>query len=205
MANQKFTSIKDFKRVAYLPRLGKIRLGVKVVSKNTGKQYPKEVDYFVVPPEVAKVYGDKPKVLDVMFPSEDPAQVIPYCYKRYGSNNRLMCKGDGETAIWFNPETNQMEERKCPCEALEEGKCDKRGHLMVILPRVSFGGVYQIDTGSGMNINRVLDAMEYWKTMVGRCKCILLTLERVPEKVGNPENGTMQTHYLFRFGTKIRR
>jgi len=223
MEQKQFTQIKDFKRVQYLPRLGKIRLGVKAVSKKTGKEYPKEVDYFVCPPEVryyetkerdpdgqftgqiikVPIYGDKPKLLDIMFPSDDPAQVIPYCYKSYGANNRLKCKGDGETAIWFNPETKEMEERKCPCEALEKRECDKRGHLMVILPKVSLGGVYQIDTGSGVNINRILDAIGYWKEMVGRCKLLPLTLERVPEKVGNPENGTMQTHYLLKFGTNL--
>lgn len=203
MEQKKFTEIKDFKRVAYLPRLGKVRLGIKKISARTGKEYPAEVDYFVVPPEVAKVYGEKPKKLDIMFPSEDQAEVMPFCYKSYGANQRLKCKGDGEMAIWFNPESKEMEERKCPCEALEKGECSKRGHLMVILPKVSLGGVYQIDSGSGININRVLDAMSYWKTMVGRCKAILLTLERVPEKVGNPENGTMQTHFLFKFGSDL--
>lgn len=203
MNQQKFTAIKDFKRVAYLPRLGKVRLGVKAVSQRTGKEFPKEVDYFVCPPEVKAVYGEKPKILDVMFPSENQAEVIPFSYKCYGSNQRLKCKGDGETAIWFNPETKEMEEKKCPCEALEKNECGKRGHLMVILPKVSLGGVYQIDTGSGTNINRILDVIAYWKAMVGRCKCIPLTLERVPEKVGNPANGTMQTHYLFRFSTNL--
>lgn len=200
---QKFTSIKDFKRIQYLPRLGKVRLGIKVISQKTGKEYPKEVDYFVCPPEVKAVYGEKPKILDVMFPSENQAEVIPYSYKSYGSNQRLKCKGDGEEAIWFNPETKEMEEKKCPCDALEKNECGKRGHLMVILPKVSLGGVYQIDTGSGTNINRILDVMAYWKEMVHRCKCIPLTLERVAEKVGNPANGTMQTHYLFRFSTNL--
>lgn len=203
----------------YLPRLGKIRLGIKCVSKKTGKEYPKEVEYFVCPPEVQKVYGERPVVLDVMFPSENQADVIPYCYKSYGSNQKLKCKGDGETATWFNPETKEMEEKKCPCEELEsrieekklEGKlvkvkvgpsCAKRGHLMVILPKISLGGVYQIDTGSGVNINRILDAIDYWKGMVGRCKCIPLTLERVPEKVTGPD-GKMQPHYLFRFSSKV--
>lgn len=201
--NERPTEIKGFKRMPYLPRLGKIRLGVKCISKKTRKEYPKEVDYFVCPPEVKKIYGEKPKIVDVMFPSENQAEVIPFSYKSYGSNQRLKCRGDGEVATWFNPETKAMEEKKCPCPALEKNLCGKRGHLMVILPKVSLGGVYQIDTGSGANINRILDAMDYWKGMVGRCKCIPLTLERVQEKMLNPVDGTMQTHYLFRFSTKL--
>lgn len=204
----KFTEIKGFKRMPYLPRLGKIRLGIKVISERTKKEYPKEVEYFVCPPEVQKVYGETPKLLDIMFPSESQSEVIPFSYKCYGSNQKLKCKGDGEVAVWFNLETKGMEGKVCPCDALdrkEAGKdsCGKRGHLMVILPKVSLGGVYQVDTGSGANINRVLDAMEYWKGMVGRCKCIPLTLERVPEKMSNPADGKMQTHYLFRFSSKV--
>ena len=205
MANEngsRFTEIVGFKRMQYLPRLGKIRLGIKKVSAKSGKEYPTEVDYFVCPPEVQKVYGDKPKQIDIMFPSEDFGQVIPYCYKKYGSNQKLQCKGNGEIAIYFDVETKAQIQKKCPCEFLEQKKCAKRGHLMVILPRVSLGGVYQIDTGSGANINRVLDAMEYWKLMVGRCKCIPLTLERVPEKMSEPD-GKMQTHYLFRFSSQV--
>lgn len=220
--NQKYTQIKGFRRFKYLPRLGKIRLGVKAVSKRTGAEYPKEVDYFVCPPEVMNAapiigtdpengkpiygppfYGEKPKVLDIMFPSEDPAEVIPFCYKCYGANQRLKCKGDGESATYFDPATKEMVNRKCPCEALEKGDCAQRGHLMVILPLVNIAGVYQVDTGSSVNINRVLDAMNYWTQLVQRCTRLPLTLERVEEKILNPNDGTMQSHYLFRFGTKM--
>lgn len=226
------TEIIGFKRMVYLNRIGKIRLGIKVKSLRTGKEHPKEVDYFVCPDEVkyrmeqkrtpgvlytgewvkVPIYGETPKLLDIMFPSEDQAEVIPYCYKLYGSNQMLKCKGDGKAGVWFNPETKQMEERKCPCPELEWRKvdgvskgpsCGIRGHLRVILPKVSLGGVYQIDTGSVANINRILNAMDYWKGMVGRCKCIPLTLERVPEKMLNPMDGKMQTHYLLQFSSNI--
>jgi hypothetical protein len=197
-----YKEIKGFKRYAYLPRLGKIRLGIKQVSKKTGNEYPTEVDYFVCPPEVQKIYGEKPKILDIMFPSEDPTVVIPFCYKSYGSNQKIKCRGDGESAIFFDLESKEMKERICPCEALEQKKCDKRGHLMVILPRISLAGVYQIDTGSGVNINRILDTMAYWQGMIGRCKCIPLILERIPEKISNPD-GKMQTHYPFKFGSLL--
>jgi hypothetical protein len=55
-----FTRIKDLSDKRRLPRLGKIRLGIKCKSVSTGNEYPKEVEYFVCPPEVQKVYGEKP-------------------------------------------------------------------------------------------------------------------------------------------------
>ena len=67
-----------------LPRLGIIRLGLK--AKNAkGVEYPKEMDYFVCPPEVQKVYGEKPKELDVMIPCENIESCFPQYYKMYGS------------------------------------------------------------------------------------------------------------------------
>jgi len=198
---KRFTSIAGFRRTQFLPRLGKIRLGIKVKTAK-GTEYPKETDYFVCPPEVIAVYGEKPTSLDILLPSEDPNIVVPYCYKKYGSNQKLHCKGNGEIAIGQN-EKGEMVEKKCPCEDLKNKKCSQRGHLMVIIPRVSLGGVYQIDTGSTSNINKVMDAMLYWQTMAGHCKGIPLTIERVPEKLEDPISHKMNTHYLFKFSSAV--
>ncbi|MEW6482870.1 MAG: hypothetical protein AB1397_07770 [bacterium] len=207
MNGKTFTEIKGWRETRYLPRLGKIRLGIKGISRRTGREYPIEIDYFYCPPEVKAIHGEQPKILDIMFPSDDPTIIIPFCYKMYGANNRLKCKGNGEEALYWDTETRELKEKKCPCEYLgskdPRNSCDKRGHLMVILPLVSLGGVYQIDTGSGANINRILDAIAYWQTMVGRCRGIPLTLERVPEKILSPD-GKMNIHYLFRFGCKMK-
>src|SRR3990167_1112232 len=92
-----FTRIKGLSDIRRLPRLGKIRLGIKKLAKS-GKEYPAEVSWFVVPPEVAKVYGEKPTELDVMFPTEDEHMVFPQAYRWYVSNG-LRCKGNGEIAM----------------------------------------------------------------------------------------------------------
>ncbi|HAW49604.1 TPA: hypothetical protein DCX16_01435, partial [bacterium] len=176
-------------------------MGVLAVSEKTGKSYPREEDYFICPPEVQAIYGEKSKRIDIMFPSDNPEVIMPYCYKLYGDNNRLKCKGNGEEAVYYDFQERKWKEKTCPCELLDKG-CSIRGHLMVILPRVSLGGVYQIDTGSGANINRVLDAIRYWKMTVGRVKGLLLTLERIPEKIANPD-GKMIIHYLFKFGCDL--
>ncbi len=190
----KFTKIKGISDIRRLPRIAKIRLGVKVISKKTGNEYPKEVDYFVVPEAVAKIYGDKPKELDIMMPTNDPEIFFPQSYKAYGADQRLKCKGNGETAErWIE---DGLQERTCPCEWLEEKKCAKRAHLMVFLPKVSLGGVFQLDSGSGRNIVTINSYIDYLFSLIGRCAMIPLKLIREPQKV--QYEGKMSTHYLLR-------
>jgi len=55
---QKFTRIKGLSSIRRLPRLGKIRLGIKKVTAK-GKEYPSETDYFVCPAEVCRVLRTK--------------------------------------------------------------------------------------------------------------------------------------------------
>ena len=53
--------IEGTSEITRMPRLGKIRLGVKKTSDKTGAEYPSAVDYFVCPDEVKSVYGEQPK------------------------------------------------------------------------------------------------------------------------------------------------
>lgn len=160
MFKGRFTKIKELSERRRLPRLGKIRLGVKLTSEKSRKEYPKETEFFVVPPEVARVYGERPISLDVMVPINDPGVVFPQAYKWYGGQRGLKCIGGGETALRLKEETQGLEEIPCPCERLVSGECQKRGHFMAILPRINMGGVYQIDIGSYnsiVDINSGLD------------------------------------------------
>ena len=50
-------------RQEMLPRIGKIRLGIKKKHSN-GREYPAATDYFVCPPEVQAIYGPEPKESD---------------------------------------------------------------------------------------------------------------------------------------------
>lgn len=137
---QKIQQIKGVSDLRRLPRLGKIRLGIKQRSRS-GQEHPVELGYFVSPPEVQKVYGEQPKELLIMFPVEDVTQIFPQAYKWYGANAGLKCKGDGETAIrrWADVEEplrqeiggqhdeNELVEIPCPCVRLESGACSKGG------------------------------------------------------------------------------
>ncbi len=189
---QPFTVIKGVSERRRLPRLGKIRLGVKVLAKN-GQTYPAEVDYFVVPPEVAKEYGPKPKALDVMFPVQDRGMIFPQALKWYGSGRGLKCIGDGERAERKNEQTGQPEIISCPCPLLEQGQCRQRAHLQVILPKVNYGGVYQIDIGSYHSIVDLNSGLDYVQAFIGRVAMVPLVLTRVPRETFG--GGQRRVHY----------
>jgi hypothetical protein len=87
--------IRDVTERPQIPRLGKIRLGYKDPAKNGA---PVNTPYFVVPPEVAEVYGEKPTELSIVFLSDDTERIASQWYRAYNATNGLFCKGDGETA-----------------------------------------------------------------------------------------------------------
>ncbi|GAH87206.1 unnamed protein product, partial [marine sediment metagenome] len=63
--------IKGVSDVRRMPRLGKVRLGIKVEPEEEGKKpYPRATDYFVVPDEIKELVGNTPKKLNIMFPTE---------------------------------------------------------------------------------------------------------------------------------------
>jgi hypothetical protein len=186
-----------------MPRLGKIRLGIKVKNAK-GVEYPKDVDYFVCPPEVQEIYGEKPKEFDVLIPASDPALYFPQALKWY-MGARLVCKGNGETATRINIETGNMFEMACPCEQLHDpqsnpkGPCRPRANLMVILPKVSMGGAYQVDTGSTNNIVNINSTLKWVESMLGRVAWVPLTLKRVPTKIQTPDGTTTKSLLALEF------
>lgn len=198
MANgfaQRITRIKGLSDKRRLPRLGKIRLGIKKKSAKTGAEYPAEVPYFVVPDEVKKVYGDKPTELDVMLPLDDIDTIFPVSYKFYGSGKGLKCNGDGEIAYCVDEKTKEMTEIKCPCENLEKGKCKQTGNLSVMLQKINVGGVYQINTSSFNSIVDMASGIDYVKALIGRVAMVPLKLRRVATETHHEEK--KQTHYTL--------
>ncbi|OGM09081.1 hypothetical protein A2Z67_03800 [Candidatus Woesebacteria bacterium RBG_13_36_22] len=193
--NQKITRIKGLSDRRRLPRLDSIRLGIKKKSAKTGAEYPCEVDYFVVPDKIKEIYGDKPISLDVMIPINEIDAVFPAAYKYYGSSRGLICQGNGEKAYRVNAETKEMEDVECPCEHLESGKCKQSATLMVILPKVSVGGVYQIRTSSFNSIVDIQSGLDYISALLGRFAMVPLTLRRV--KTETHHDDKKQHHYTL--------
>ena len=176
----KFTTIAGVSDQRRLPRLGKIRLGVKVPTSG-GKSRPSETEHFVVPEEVAKVYGDKPKKLDVMLPVVNQDVVFPVAYKAY-KRSGLFCIGNGEFAE--RRQEGEWVERPCPCPMLEKRECRRSATLSVVLPKVNIGGVYQIVTGSIHSIMDVLSGMDYARALLqGKLAWQPLVLERTEKEI----------------------
>jgi hypothetical protein len=194
-----FTRIKgSFSEARQLPRLGKIRLGIKKKSSK-GVEYPSETPWFVVPEEVEAVYGNEPVELDIMLPVEDPEVFFPQKLAMYGSGTGLKCHGNGETAKRLT-EQGEWIDHKCPCEHYKsdenpKGACTEQSSLMVLLPKVSMGGCYQITTGSFHSTKTLNSALDYIRALVGRLALIPMKLRRVPRETHN--DGKKQTHYTM--------
>ena len=122
--------IKELSKIRRLPRAGIIRLGVRVktekkcrcegknksclICMGTGIIHrPKETDYFVVPEKVQAVYGKEPKKLKILIPVEDEEIFFKQYYYSYGKGF-LLCKGDGEDAVYWDFDKGDYQTRKCP-------------------------------------------------------------------------------------------
>ena len=188
----RFTSIKDISDRRRLPRLGKIRLGIKKISEKTGKEFPSEVDYFVCPEEVQKHFGEKPKELPIMFPIEERETVFPQAYKHWGQSRGLKCIGDGEHALEFTEQGGI--ERDCPCEKLDKD-CQQQANLRFLIPKVALGGIYEISLGSYHSIVDINSGLDYVRALVGRFSWVPLVLKRVPRETHG--SGKKTVHYTL--------
>ena len=182
-----------------LPRLGKIKLGV-VEHNPAGKTYPKAVDYFVCPPEVQAVYGEQPKELPVMFPTDNSDVLFPQELKAYKQSG-LFCAGDGERARrWGSGPDGKttLIERACPCELLDQGKCKPSATLHFLLPDVPGVGVWTITTSSQRSIVELNTAFEQMLATFGGLRGIPFTLSLELEHGQRPgEGGQMVRQDLY--------
>lgn len=169
--------IKGLSEIRRLPRLGVIRLGIKKKSAK-GTEYPAAVDYFVIPDEVKKVYGEKPKELDIILPLENLEDIFPQFYKMYGHSTGLKCKGDGEVANQIN-DKGEFEEVEClgqKCPNYINKKCKEVATLNFLLPKIKLDGIYQLHTSSYHSIVKINSSLDYIKSMFGKISMIPLKL-----------------------------
>jgi hypothetical protein len=207
--------IQGLTQVRRLPRLGKIKMGVKVKAKTRdGREIeiPQKTDHFVVPPEVEKIYGKEPKVLDILIPVEDEEKWAPQYYKLYSRTQGLVCKGDGCNAQrLFDTATGERAHkttteivrrdydcagRKCP-DYLAKDACKEVMTLMFILYKVPGMGIWQIDTSSINSIININSCADYIRAVFGKVSWIPLQLTIEPKEVQNPESGKRQTVYVL--------
>ena len=186
--------------IVRIPRLGKIKLGVKVKAKDKDVQYPKATDYFVVPDEVKKIYGEKPTELQIMFPVEESELFAQQWLRAYSMTQGLVCIGTGvearrkvdvATGAIADHDTKQWEWREMSCDPQEcqeyqTKRCRRVMNLQFLLPEVPGLGVYQIDTSSFYSIVNINSMVKMLKGMLGRCSLVPLTLTLGPIEVCPP-------------------
>ena len=203
-----------------LPRLGKIRLGIKAISQN-GREYPKAVDYFVVPPEVGEIYGPEPRTLDIILPVDSEELLASTFYKAYSASRGLVCKGDGlsanrlidtgqkavepGTGVITGPIAGRNAQATewalgitCPgreCPYYGEKQCRELMSLQFMMPNVPGLGVWQLDTSSYHSIVNIYSGMELVRGIFGTVAMIPLTLSLEPMEV-SPEGQKKTVHVL---------
>lgn len=202
----RFTTIPETRNIK-LPIGGKIRLGIRVKNKE-GIEYPVETNYFVCPKEVINFYGDEPTELTVFFPTAKREEVFPQNYEKYGSNEALLCQGDGEvskTAQRLNLENGKWEDVECPCEHYGKkydkktkiGGCAKAGYLKFMMPSVSIGTFYQCRVGGTVSIEECNSAFELAEKTTGGCWAMIpFRMRRVLKKLKIPGTAKMKDHWV---------
>ena len=188
--------IKGISEIVRLPRLGKIRLGIKEEGAD-GKSYPAPTDHFVCPDEVKKVFGETPRELRIMFPTEDREQWASQylrCYSEFGS---LICRGDGETALArVDAITGEIDTagmaasrlREIPCNPdrcpyYRQGNCRRVMNLQFLLPECPGFGVYQLDTSSYHSMKNINSMLALVSSVCQRVSMIPLSLQLIEQPV----------------------
>ena len=218
--------IKDLSNRVQIPRLGKIHLGIKKKSQKTGNEYPCATDYFVLPkdhvqyPDLVALFGDQPKELKILIPTEDEDKWCSQYYRCYSRSRGLVCKGDGDTAsrmvakgtdqlAWKDTEDKKLEvEMKtvdCKgknCPIYQNKQCNEIMNLQFLIPDVIGLGVWQIDTTSIHSIININSASTLIKGLYGRVSLIPLWLTLEPRDVNNPDDGKKKTVYVLNLRVK---
>ena len=188
--------IKGVSEVVRLPRQGKIRLGIKKENAE-GTSYPEPTDYFVCPDEVKKIFGEKPKELRIMFPTDNETQWASQYLRCYSEKGNLICRGDGETAVakveTINREAgskgetiSKLLEMPCNpdrCPMYKQGYCRRVMNLQFLLPDCPGFGVYQLDTSSFYSIVNINSSLELIRGVCGRLAMIPLSLKLIKQEV----------------------
>jgi hypothetical protein len=210
--------IKGVSEVRRLPRLGKIRLGIKVEEPRKNP-YPRATDYFVLPDGIKHYVGDKPKQLKIMFPVEDPEVFAPQYLKCYSFTQGLVCRGDGVkctrkvdvfTGNIADHTTERWEFREMTCDPEtcpqavgdpESGikpQCRRVMNLMFVMPDVPGLGVWQLDTSSFYSIVNINSCIDVIRGLCGRISGVPLILSLEPREVTPPgiKKKTVQVLHL---------
>ncbi|GAI78446.1 unnamed protein product [marine sediment metagenome] len=199
--------ISDIRR---MPRLGKVRLGIKVEPPDKNP-YPRATDYFVVPDEIKELVGDKPKKLNIIFPTEEVDKFAQQWLRCYSFTQGLVCKGNGVKATRkIDVETGDIarsttqewrfrDEWTCDpdtCEQYQDKQCRRVMNLLFMMPDVPGLGCWQLDTTSFYSIVNINSCVDLIRSICGRISFIPLKLSLEPLEVSPPGITKKTVHVL---------
>jgi hypothetical protein len=220
-----------------LPLLGQLHLGEKRKTfspkRNAEVEYPAKLDYFKVVQDnftsrpmveaFRQVYGEKPRSIEIMFPSDDEAALMPVDLSAYKQGAGLWCRGpgqhpDGTPGIAlriYDPDDPTLREfdvpegtrpgemiqvpfchtERCPYHA--NGRdCKLIGRLHFLLPDVPGLGCWRIVTSSWNSVKEIQGGLAFVRQFTGgRIAGIPLTLSVVPREVHH--DGKKATVYVL--------
>lgn len=202
-----------------IPRVGKLRLGVKVERMKDGKaiSFPSAKDYFVVNEDPStnrqsaesfhEVYGDEPRELDIVLPGAHTEDVLEGAWRSYGTGGKMKrkCTGPGGNCVTRAEDGEWEGPLPCACEAAGLSPDDKRNHcqlrytLTVMLMRVAGVGCWQLDTGSVMAGEGLTASLRLLEQFRGHLQGAQATLRVVPRQVA-PE-GKAKTVWIVELGS----
>jgi len=204
--------IKGVSEIRRMPRLGKIRLGIKQISERTQNPYPVATDYFVVPEEIKNFVGEKPKQLNIMFPVEDYNDFAIQWLRCYSFTQGLVCKGNGmicrrkvdvitgamadHTTIEWEWQDGLLCDPDTCSDYIKEKQCRRVMNLLFLMPDVPGFGVWQLDTTSFYSIVNINSSVDLIKRLCGRISFIPLILSLEPQLVEPPGIKRKTIHIL---------
>lgn len=174
-----------------LPRVGFIKIGYK-----DERGLPKSTDYFLASGKYSslftKAYGEKPQTIQIVFPSDDPAQVCNERYEYRDDDGRLLATGDGtEFQVWNGKEYQHLSATDYPnlMSSIEMRYPNKQYQrtgegwniiltLNFIIPCVQgIAGVWQFSTkGTASTIPQIRDVFDAMLQAKGYVKGIIFDL-----------------------------
>lgn len=168
-------------------RLGKIKLGIKVKNEQTGKEYPTDLDYFVVPDNYKDKLGDKPKELFIVLPNPMLEQNFTTKAAVYRSNGAKWCSTQDDVHAKRFQDTGRKTVPKkpgdtikpifdycqigCPakaCEYRQTGECKERGFFNFMIPAVDAIGTFLLRPTSQVGITNIYTVLKVVESYCAR-------------------------------------
>lgn len=170
------------------PRLGVIRLGIKVPNRDGAGEHPQEVPYFVLPQDLVGVFGERPtRLVDIRLPFNDPAKNLHSIFyeKRAGRLLTIRCDGVECVEIPVDGHERVIECRKDPKDLWKACECGARARakLSIVVPQTR-AGLWEVPIGGLRRIADLMSELQLYALKFGRLTGIPFDLARV----GTEEN-----------------